>query len=111
MKLNHCKLSKSHQKKLLELFLSEVLPIYSKFTPILLLYFTIKARLIISHYFELEAREMFDGLIEIDESSTSVKLAKESVVVELLEKLLYLAFSSAAVMFIPKSLAILKARL
>jgi len=72
MKLTHCKLSKSHQKRLLEFFVLEVtarsaadlLEIHPNSAAL----FFHKIRLIISHYVELEAREMFDGQIELDES-------------------------------------------
>jgi transposase len=72
MKLTRCKLTKNYQKKLLEYFVLEVtarsaadlLEIHPNSAAL----FYHKVRLIIAHYVELEAREMFDGQIELDES-------------------------------------------
>ena len=72
MKITHCKLKKNIQKKLIEYFVLEVtarsaadlLDIHSNTAAL----FYKKLRLLISHYLEVEARKIFDGEIELDES-------------------------------------------
>ena len=72
MKITHCKLSKKVQLKLLEFFVLEVtarssadlLNIHAN-TAIL---FHHKIRLVIEYHLALEAKELFDGEVELDES-------------------------------------------
>ena len=72
MKITHCKLKKNIQKKLIEYFVLEVtarsaadlLDIHPNTAAL----FYKKLRLLISHYLEVEARKIFDGEIELDES-------------------------------------------
>lgn len=72
MKITNCKLKKSIQRKLLEFFVLEVtarsaadlLGIQAN-TAIL---FYRKIRLVISHHLALQAHELFDGEVELDES-------------------------------------------
>ncbi|MDP0207468.1 IS1595 family transposase, partial [Glaesserella parasuis] len=72
MKITHCKLKKSIQKKLLEFFVLEVtvrsaanlLEINDNSAAL----FYRKIREVISHNLALEADEVFDGQIELDES-------------------------------------------
>ncbi|MDP0156580.1 IS1595 family transposase, partial [Glaesserella parasuis] len=72
MKITHCKLKKSIQKKLLEFFVLEVtvrsaanlLEINDNSAAL----FYRKIREVISYNLALEADEVFDGQIELDES-------------------------------------------
>jgi len=72
MKLSHCKLKRSVQVKLLEFFVLEVttrsradlLDIHHNTAAL----FYRKIRQVISYYLDLEAAEIFDGHIELDES-------------------------------------------
>jgi transposase len=72
MKLTNCKLSKKTQLKLLEFFVlgvtaraaADLLEIHHNSAA---LFFT-KVRKIIAYYLEIEALELFDGEIELDES-------------------------------------------
>ena len=77
MKLTHCKLSKNHQKKLLEFFVLQVtarsaadlLEIHPNSAALAKQCFSYtKLRKIIAYYLELQACEIFDGDIELDES-------------------------------------------
>lgn len=72
MKITHCKLSKKVQKRLLEFFVLEVtarsaadlLQIHPNSAAL----FYHKIRLVIEYHLDLEAKELFDGEIELDES-------------------------------------------
>ncbi len=72
MKLTRCKLTKSKQRKLLEFFIAEVtartaadlMGIQANTT----ILFYHKVRLVIDYHLSLEAKERFDGEIELDES-------------------------------------------
>lgn len=72
MKLTNCKLNKKTQLKLLEFFVlgvtaraaADLLEIHHNSAA---LFFT-KVRKIIAYYLEIEALEIFDGEIELDES-------------------------------------------
>ena len=72
MKLTHCKLSKNIQRKLLEYFVLEVtarsaadlLGIQSNSAAL----FYRKIREIIAYHLELDAHEIFEGHVELDES-------------------------------------------
>lgn len=72
MKITHCKLSKKVQKRLLEFFVLEVtarsaadlLQIHPNSAAL----FYHKIRLVIEYHLNLEAKELFDGEIELDES-------------------------------------------
>jgi transposase len=72
MKITHCKLKKSIQRKLVEYFVLEVtarsaadlLDIHPNTAA---LYYK-KIRLLITHHLEQEARKVFDGEVELDES-------------------------------------------
>lgn len=72
MKITRCKLKKNIQRKLIEYFVLEVtarsaanlLDIHPNTAAL----FYKKIRLLINHHLELEARKVFDGEIELDES-------------------------------------------
>ena len=72
MKISRCKLKKSTQQKLIEYFVLEVtarsaadlLDIHSNTAAL----FYKKIRLLINHHLEQEARNIFDGEVELDES-------------------------------------------
>ncbi|MFW1920099.1 IS1595 family transposase, partial [Acinetobacter baumannii] len=72
MKLTNCKLNKKTQLKLLEFFVlgvtaraaADILEIHHNSAA---LFFT-KVRRIIAYYLEIEALEIFDGEIELDQS-------------------------------------------
>lgn len=72
MKLNRCKLSKKLQLKLLEFFVAEVTARTSadllgvQYNTAILFYH--KIRLVIEYHLAQEAKELFDGGIELDES-------------------------------------------
>ena len=72
MKLTRCKLSKKLQLKLLEFFVAEVTARTSadllgvQYNTAILFYH--KIRLVIEYHFAQEAKELFDGEIELDES-------------------------------------------
>ncbi|MDO9859040.1 IS1595 family transposase, partial [Glaesserella parasuis] len=73
MKITHCKLKKSIQKKLLEFFV--LLEVTARSVADLLgiqpnsaILFYRKIREVISYHLALEADEVFDGQIELDES-------------------------------------------
>ena len=72
MKITHCKLKKSTQKKLLEFFVLEVTARSAAdllgIQPNSAILFYRKIREVISYYLALEADEVFDGQIELDES-------------------------------------------
>lgn len=72
MKITHCKLKKSIQKKLLEFFVAEVTARAAAdlvgIHPNSAALFYHKIRLVIAHYLSLQADEIFDGQIELDES-------------------------------------------
>ncbi|SUA35719.1 insertion element IS1016 transposase [Neisseria zoodegmatis] len=72
MKITHCKLKKSLQRKLLEYFVLEV-TIRSAvdilgIQPNTAIFFYRKIRLVISHHLALGADQVFEGAIELDES-------------------------------------------
>ena len=71
-KLTRCKLKKSIQLKLLEYFVLEVSARSAadllRIQPNTAALFYRKIRQIIHHYLSIEAREIFDGCIELDES-------------------------------------------
>ena len=92
MKITHCKLKKSIQNKLLDFF---VLDVTARAAADLLgiqansaILFYRKIREVISYHLALEADEVFDGQIELDESYLAVIL-KENEVEAQQEKLLY----------------------
>ena len=72
MKLTRCKLSKKLQLKLLEFFVAEVTARTSadllgvQYNTAILFYH--KIRLVIEYHLAQEAKELFDGEIELDES-------------------------------------------
>ncbi|MDG6273065.1 IS1595 family transposase [Glaesserella parasuis] len=72
MKITHCKLKKSIQKKLLEFFVLEVTARSAAdllgIQPNSAILFYRKIREVISNHLALEADEVFDGQIELDES-------------------------------------------
>ncbi|WP_423888904.1 IS1595 family transposase [Glaesserella parasuis] len=72
MKITHCKLKKSIQKKLLEFFVLEVtarsVADLLGIQPNSAILFYRKIREVISYHLALEADEVFDGQIELDES-------------------------------------------
>ncbi|MDW0525966.1 transposase [Mannheimia haemolytica] len=72
MKITHCKLKKSLQKKLLEFFVAEVTARTAAdllgIQPNTAALFYHKIRLVIEHHLALEAHEIFEGKIEVDES-------------------------------------------
>ena len=72
MKITHCKLKKSIQKKLLQFFVLEVTARsaadLSGIHPNSAVLFYRKIREVISHHLSLEADTVFDGSVELDES-------------------------------------------
>ena len=72
MKLTHCKLSKNTQRKLLEYFVLEVTARSAAdllgIQPNSAALFYRKIREIIAYHLELEAHEIFEGQVELDES-------------------------------------------
>ncbi|KPN72803.1 transposase, partial [Neisseria sp. 74A18] len=72
MKITHCKLKKSLQRKLLEYFVLEVTARSAAdilgIQPNTAILFYRKIRLVISHHLALEADQVFEGTIELDES-------------------------------------------
>ena len=72
MKLTHCKLSKNTQRKLLEYFVLEVTARSAAdllgIQPNSAALFYRKIRTIIAYHLELEADEVFEGHVELDES-------------------------------------------
>ena len=72
MKITHCKLKKSIQKKLLEFFVLEVTARSAadllEINPNSAALFYRKIREVIRYHLSLEADEVFDGQIELDES-------------------------------------------
>ncbi|MCT8707378.1 IS1595 family transposase, partial [Glaesserella parasuis] len=72
MKITHCKLKKSIQKKLLEFFVLEVTARSAAdllgIQPNSAILFYRKIREVISYHLALEVDEVFDGQIELDES-------------------------------------------
>ncbi|STZ14897.1 Transposase and inactivated derivatives [Moraxella caviae] len=72
MKITHCKLSKKVQKRLLEFFVAQVTArtaanlIGVQYNTTILFYH--KIRLVIEYHLALEASQLFDGEIELDES-------------------------------------------
>ena len=72
MKITHCKLKKTTQRKLLEYFVLEVTARSAAdilgIQPNTAILFYRKIRLIISHHLALEADQVFEGSVELDES-------------------------------------------
>jgi transposase len=72
MKITHCKLLRKQQLRLLEFFVLEVTARSAAdildIQPNTALLFYKKIRQVISHHIELQAAEMFDGAVELDES-------------------------------------------
>lgn len=72
MKIVHCKLSKKVQLKLLEFFVAEVTARTAAnllgIQPNTVALFYHKIRVVIEHYLALEADDIFEGKIELDES-------------------------------------------
>ena len=72
MKITHCKLKKSLQRKLLEYFVLEVTARSAAdilgIQPNTAILFYRKIRLVISHHLALEADQVFEGTIELDEN-------------------------------------------
>ncbi|SUA35978.1 IS1016 transposase [Neisseria zoodegmatis] len=85
MKITHCKLKKSLQRKLLEYFVLEVTARSAAdilgIQPNTAILFYRKIRLVISHHLALEADQVFEGTIELDEAISAVSV-KESAVGE-----------------------------
>jgi transposase len=72
MKLTHCKLLIKQQRKLLEYFALEITARSGadilSIQPNTAMLFYRKIRQMISHHVELQASEIFDGAVELDES-------------------------------------------
>lgn len=72
MKITRCKLLKKHQLRLLEFFVLEVTARSAAdilgIQPNTAMLFYKKIRQVISHHVELQAHEIFDGAVELDES-------------------------------------------
>lgn len=72
MKISHCKLIKKQQLRLLEFFVLEVTARSAAdilgIQPNTAMLFYKKIRQVISHHVELQAHEVFDGAVELDES-------------------------------------------
>lgn len=72
MKITHCKLKKSVQKKLLEFFVLEVTARSAAdllaINPNSAALFYRKIRAVINYHLSLEADEIFEGQVELDES-------------------------------------------
>jgi len=72
MKITHCKLSKKVQRRLLEFFTAEVTARTAAdlldIQPNTAALFYHKIRLVIDYHLSLEADELFDGKVELDES-------------------------------------------
>ena len=72
MKISHCKLLRKQQLRLLEYFVLEVTARSAanilSIQPNTALLFYKKIRQVISHHIELQATEIFDGAVELDES-------------------------------------------
>ena len=68
MKITHCKLKHSIQKKLLEFFIVEVTARLLGINPNSAALFYRKIREVIRAHLSLEANEVFEGAIELDES-------------------------------------------
>ena len=72
MKITHCKLIRKQQLRLLEFFVLEVTARSAAdilgIQPNTAMLFYKKIRLVISHHVELQAHEVFDGAVELDES-------------------------------------------
>jgi len=70
--IRHCKLTKNIQRRLLEFFVLEVTARsaadFLEIQPNTAILFYKKIRQVIVHYLALEAKETFDGKIELDES-------------------------------------------
>ena len=72
MKISRCKILKKQQLRLLEFFVLEVTARSAAdilgIQPNTAMLFYKKIRQVISHYLELQAHEIFDGAVELDES-------------------------------------------
>ncbi|MDO4777853.1 MAG: IS1595 family transposase [Cardiobacteriaceae bacterium] len=72
MKITHCKLKKTTQRKLLEYFVLEVTARSAAdilgIQPNTAILFYRKIRLVISHHLALQADQVFEGSVELDES-------------------------------------------
>src|SRR5665811_1922856 len=72
MKITHCKLLRKQQLRLLEFFVLEVTARSAAdildIQPNTAMLFYRKIRQVISHHVELQAAEIFDGAVELDES-------------------------------------------
>src|SRR5665811_2193028 len=72
MKITHCKLLRKQQLRLLEFFVLEVTARSAAdildIQPNTAMLFYRKIRQVISHHVELQATEIFDGAVELDES-------------------------------------------
>ena len=96
MKLTHCKLTRKNQLKLLEFFVLEatarsaadLLDIQPNSTML----FYKKIRQVISHHLELQAHEIFDGAVELDESYFGGARSRVNGGVVRRERLSYSAF-------------------
>ena len=75
MKITHWKLRKSIQQKLLQIFVWEVTVRAAAdilgIQPNFVMLFYRKIRQVIAYYLELQADEVFDGSVELDESYTN----------------------------------------
>lgn len=113
MKITHCKLKKSIQKKLLQFFVLEVTARsaadLSGIHPNSAVLFYRKIREVISHHLSLEADTVFDGSVELDESYFGGH-RKGKRGCGAADKVAVLVFSNAAARFIPWLLRTLKER-
>ena len=104
MKITHCKLKKSIQKKLLQFFVLEVTARSAAdllgIHPNSAVLFYRKIREVISHHLSLEVDTVFDGSVELDESYLA-DTAKANAGAVRRERWQSLAFSNAAARFIP----------
>ena len=95
MKITHCKLKKSIQKRLLEFFVLEVTARSAAdilgIQPNSAILFYHKIRQVIDYHLSLEADEIFEGKIELDESYFGGH-RKENVVEVQQVKSLFLVF-------------------
>ena len=83
MQLTHCKLLRKQQLKLLEYVVLEVTARSAAdildIQPNTAMLFYRKMRQIISHHVELEATEIFDGAVELDEIFLGVRVKANEV--------------------------------
>lgn len=108
MKIRRCKLLKKQQLRLLEFFVLEVTARSAAdilgIQPNTAMPFYKKIRQVISHHVELQAHEIFDGAVELDESyfggARKGKRGRGAAVPRV--KWWYLAYSSVVEKYSPK---------